>query len=646
MLDAMASGDTAPRALAAARSTVGPDRASDLPELGDPEEHPRPQLTRPFWQDLSGPWEFAFDDDVVGITEQWQRRVDVFDRTIVVPFPFESRASGIGDTGFHPVIWYRRTFFATVAPGRRLQLHFGAVDYRAHVWVNGHAVAFHEGGNTPFSADISSVLDPAGTQVVVVRVEDNPHDLRQPRGKQDWQREPHAIWYDRTSGIWQTVWMEDVPVARIDSVAFRPDVDRRSLDLTARLRLDGRPGLRLRVVLRLGTRILADDTYSVDHADLERRITLTENDMSLGHSELLWSPEQPNLIDATLTLLDEDGPVDEVRSYTALRSISSSRDRLLLNGRPYFLRLVLAQNFWPESHLAAPSLQALRREAELAKELGFNGVRMHQKVEDPRFLAWCDRIGLLVWAEMPAAYEFSTTTTQRLTREWLEVLERDAGHPCVIAWVPVNESWGVPALERSAQQEDLVRALYHLTKAIDPDRLVIGNDGWEQPVSDLVTVHDYTASGAVLRERYGDRAALEHTLAHTQPAYRVVLLPGAALAEHPVVISEFGGIALDLEEGENWSGYGAVRSPEALLAGYEELVSALLASPVLAGFCWTQLTDVQQERNGLLTGAREAKASVEKVRAITRRVSAAVPGDAINEFAYGDYLPPSPVQET
>jgi len=314
------------------------DEMTGLPVLGDPEDHPRPQLTRPYWQDLSGPWDFAFDDDVVGITEQWQRRPEAFDRTIEVPFPFESAASGIGDTGFHPVIWYQRSFAARLGEGRRLLLHFGAVDYRAHVWVNGHAVAFHEGGNTPFTADITSVLNPSGHQVVVVRVEDNPFDLRQPRGKQDWQRYPHAIWYDRTSGIWQTVWVEDVPVARVHSVHWRPDVDRRSLDLRVKLRLDSRPGLRLRVVLRLGTRVLADDTYSVDHADLERRITLTENDMSLGHSELLWSPEQPHLIAATLTLLDEDGPVDEVRSYTALRSITASRDRLMLNGRPYYLR--------------------------------------------------------------------------------------------------------------------------------------------------------------------------------------------------------------------------------------------------------------------------------------------------------------------
>ena len=601
-------------------------------------EHPRPQLTRPRWEDLGGPWGFAFDDRSVGVLEQWQCREDVFDRVIEVPFPFESPASGIGDTGFHPVVWYRRAFEASVRPGHRLLLHFGAVDYRAHVWVNGHGVAYHEGGHTPFTADITSALDPSGSQVIVVRAEDSPSDLRQPRGKQDWQREPHAIWYDRTSGIWQPVWLEEVPECRVRSLHWRPDVDRRSLDLTVRVR-GNRPGLRLRVVLRRAGEVLADDLYTVRRGEVHRRIVLPENDMSLGHSDLLWSPESPNLLDATITLMDGDGVLDEVNSYTALRSIGASRDRLLLNGRPYFLRLVLAQNFWPQSHLAAPDDDALRKEVQLVKDLGFNGVRLHQKVEDPRFLAWCDRLGVLVWAEMPAAYEFSRTTVTRLTREWLEVLERDASSPCVVAWVPVNESWGVPALERSPDQEDMVRALYHLTKAMDPDRLVIGNDGWEQPVTDVVTVHDYTSSGAVLRQRYGDRASLEHTLAHTQPAYRLVLLPGATRNETPVVLSEFGGISLDVESGAGWRGYGAVRDAGQLLEGYRDLVSALLSSPAVMGFCWTQLTDTQQERNGLLTADRVPKAPIERIRAVTTQVSAAVPGDAVGEFAYGDYTP-------
>ncbi|WP_231384035.1 sugar-binding domain-containing protein [Cellulomonas sp. URHD0024] len=604
--------------------------------------HPRPQLRREEWEDLSGPWGFAFDDGLQGIPGRWHEREDVFDRVIQVPFPFESPASGVHDTGFHPVVWYRREFTATARPEQRLLLHFGAVDYRAHVWVNGASVAYHEGGNTPFAADITSVLDDSGTQVVVVRAEDSPSDLRQPRGKQDWQPEPHAIWYDRTSGIWQPVWLEHVPEARVRSLRWSTDADGRGVDLVVKVRKDAKNDLRLRVVLTQRGRVLGDDTYAVTDGELQRRITFAEHDMSLGHSDLLWSPEHPNLIDAVITLLDGEEVLDRVYSYTAVRSVSASRDRLLLNGRPYFLRLVLAQGFWPQSHLAAPDADALRREVQMIKDLGFNGVRLHQKVEDPRFLAWCDRLGLVVWAEMPAAYQFSTTTIERLTREWLEVLERDLSHPCIIAWVPVNESWGVPALERSRPQEDLVRALYHLTKAMDPDRLVIGNDGWEQPVTDVVTVHDYASRGSVLRDRYGDWARLEHTLERIQPGYRVLLLGGAARDDRPVLISEFGGITLDADNNGGWRGYGEVRSADGLLEGYRDLVTALLDSAAVVGFCWTQLTDTQQERNGLLTAERTPKVPVGAIRAITQRVAAAVPGDAIDEFAYGDYAPGSP----
>jgi hypothetical protein len=267
---------------------------------------------------------------------------------------------------------------------------------------------------------------------------------------------------------------------------------------------------------------------------------------------------------------------------------------------------------------------------------------LHQKVEDPRFLAWCDRLGLLVWAEMPAAYEFSRQTISRLAHEWLEVLERDASHPCIIAWVPVNESWGVPALERAPEQEHLVRAMYHLTKAVDPERLAVGNDGWEQPVTDIVTVHDYTARGDVLRQRYGNAASLDHTLTHTQPGYRSVFLPGAERDDHPVVISEFGGVSLDLGTGAAWRGYGGVDTAEQLLDRMEELVSALLSSPAVAGFCWTQLTDTQQERNGLVTAERVPKVRADRIRDVVRRLSAAVPGDAVSEFAFGDYTPAAP----
>jgi hypothetical protein len=427
------------------------------------------------------------------------------------------------------------------------------------------------------------------------------------------------------------VWLEAVPATRVAAVQWTPDVVSSTVAATVRLhRAHARP-LQVRVRLALGEHPVADDVYAVDGDEVTREITLPSTVTSLGRRGYLWSPEHPNLMTATVTLLEGDTEVDEVGSYTAMRSVRARGGRILLNEHPYFLKLVLAQNFWPESHLAAPDADALRREVELVKELGFNGLRLHQKIEDPRFLQWCDRLGVLVWAEMPSAYEFSPTTVHRLVREWTEVLERDHNHPCVIAWVPINESWGVPAVAEDPQQQELVRALFHLTKALDTTRLVVGNDGWEHVVTDITTVHDYTPDARALRERYGAAASVETTIAEMQPGYRAILAAGVTRAGEPVVLSEFGGLTLDTGEGETWHGYGVVTDAGSLLKGYRELVDALLDSPAIAGFCYTQLTDTLQEKNGLVTEDRTPKIEAREVRRINRRTPAAVPGDAAFE---------------
>jgi beta-galactosidase/beta-glucuronidase len=598
------------------------------------ENHPRPQLTRERWIDLCGIWQFAFDDGDVGLDQDWVNTPEVFDRTIAVPFPPESRASGIYDPAPHSVVWYRRSF--RIVPedrNGRLLLHFGAVDYRASVWVNGRLVAEHEGGHTPFSADITTVLDDgAEEQIVVVRAEDQPTDLTQPRGKQYWEHKPRRIWYHRTTGIWQPVWLEPVPALRITDVRWTPDVERGKLGLQVRLnRLPDRP-VHLRVRLTLRDTSLADDTYAVERSELVRDIALEPGGITMSRERVLWSPSDPNLIDATLTLRDDAGVVDEVQSYAGLRSAGFANGRFLLNGRPYYLRLVLEQGYWPESHLAAPNADALRKEVELTKALGFNGVRIHQKVEDPRFLYWCDRLGLLVWGEMANAFVFSPTAVERLTREWLDVVRRDYSHPCIVTWVPLNESWGVPSLETDPAQQAYVQALYHLTHALDRTRPVIGNDGWEHIASDVWGIHDYALDGNTIVERYGTPEAVEETLANVQPHYRTIVLPDYHRKGEPIMLTECGGIGYKPAAGEKWFGYGTVKDTEGYLAKYQELIGAILSCPTIAGFCYTQLTDTEQETNGLLTEDRQPKLNLDAVNAITRGPSKSIPGEVLSSI--------------
>jgi beta-galactosidase/beta-glucuronidase len=578
--------------------------------------HPTPQFARPAWTDLCGPWGFAFDDADAGLDAHWEVEPGVFTQTITVPYPPESRASGLRETGYHPVVWYRRMFSSAPQPGRdRLLLRFGAVDYAATVWIGGRMVGRHSGGHTPFSFDITDALEASSEQVLVVRAEDNPTDLAQPRGKQDWLPEPHAIWYHRTTGIWQPVWLEWVSAAHVERVRWTPHVERAALGLDVTLNRTPVHPLTLEVRLTLRGQVIADDAYQIAARDAGREISLPMNDIAMNQWAWLWSPEHPNLIEATITLLDGDVVLDKIHSYAGLRSTGVGGGRFLLNGRPYYLRTALEQGYWPDSHLAAPP-EALKREVELAKALGFNGLRIHQKVEDPRFIYWCDRLGLILWGEMANAFYFSPESAERLTREWLEVLKRDVSHPCIVAWVPINESWGVHNLEGDPRQRDFLRALYHLTKTFDSNRPVVDNDGWEHAITDILSIHDYARDGATLLARYGSDEGLERALNGEYPIMKPLLSDYTPTEGAPIMITEFGGISYAPEVGTKWYGYGTVRSGEEYLAKLKELVGAVAACPEVAGFCYTQLTDTEQETNGLLLEDRTPKFDLEALRQI------------------------------
>jgi len=591
--------------------------------------HPRPRVQRDLWVDLNGAWQFAHDDEDRGLGERWQDDESRFGRTIMVPFPPESEMSGIGDKGFHPVLWYRRSFAAEARAGERLILHFGAVDYCAQVWVNGDLVATHEGGHVPFSADITASLGTGTEQVVVVRAEDQPRDVTQPRGKQDWQEDPHAIWYDRTSGIWQTVWLEPVAETHIADFQLTPDLVTGSVRVEAILNRAHRGFLE--IALGKDGVTLAKQRVLVDGPTIDMIVVIPAAQNGVHRGGLYWTPETPNLIDVDASLLDADGgPVDRLKSYFGLRSAGFANGRFLLNERPVFVRSVLEQGFWPKSHLAAPSADALCAEVELIKGLGFNAVRIHQKVEDPHFLYWADRLGLMVWGEIANAYEYSARAVERLTREWVAAVRRDRSHPCIVTWVPINESWGVTDIALRKDQQDFATALYHLTKALDPTRPVISNEGWEHTVSDILGIHDYTQHAHQIEGRYGNAAAIEATLRGMDPARKRLLLRPEDRRGQPVMLTEFGGLSIHPKSGEKWFGYATAESDEQYLTMMKALFDAIYASPDIAGFCYTQLTDTQQETNGLCDENRRPKLDVERLRDIIWQPSAAVPIDALD----------------
>lgn len=592
--------------------------------------HPRPQLTRAGWTDLCGLWEFAYDDDNRGVREKWWRRFPPA-REIIVPFPPEAPASGIGDGGFHPVVWYRhQTVVPELGDWERLVLHIGACDFEAQVWCNGEFVGQHRGGHTPFRCDLTDVVEGRDAELVV-RAVDAPDDATQPRGKQTWHLEPHRVWYPRTTGIWQPVWLERLPSRSIDSLYWTSDLARGVVGCEIGLAGPRVGGERVAVRLELRGELLAEYELGLDGTDLLRgEVELPILRNGVDRARALWSPESPTLIDATVTVLGRSRePLDVVRSYLGIREVSARDGKFLLNGRPYFLRFALEQGIWPDTHLAAASDDVLRQEVTLAKELGFNGVRVHQKLEDPRFLTWCDRLGLLVWEEMPSCYEFGTGSVSRLLQEWSEAVKRDRSHPCIVCWVPLNESWGVPALTSRGDQRSLALALVNLTRALDPSRPVVSNDGWEHLDSDIVTVHDYSPSPDDLQSRYGDPGALARTVNNGWPAGRAVLLSSSGHAGAPVIVSEFGGLGLTPKPGEPWFGYATLGSANQLGESFANLVAALLDSPGLAGFCYTQLTDTFQETNGLLDANRKPKLPVEFVRKALCEPSRAVPQERV-----------------
>jgi beta-galactosidase/beta-glucuronidase len=582
-------------------------------------EYPRPQLVRGNWINLNGIWEFEFDDDNVGMEEKWFRNNKQFRRNIQVPFSYQSELSGIHETAFHDWVWYRRSFKLPegYADNKRIFLRFGAVDYRAMVFVNEQFVGSHEGGHTPFSFDITTYLK-GGSESLVVRAEDPSIDETIPRGKQFWEEESTSIWYTRTTGIWQTVWMEAVDKTHLKKLRFTPDLD--NGDVVIEFELSGEcQNKTVEIDISLKKELIAKDIVVTKEAYTKRSVNLFGRTIlrTEYHNEgWTWTPETPNLFDVRIEIKDGVRILDEVTSYFGMRKVHAENGMVFLNNKPYYQKLILDQGYWPDGLLTAPTDEALKRDIELAKKMGFNGCRKHQKVEDPRFLYWADRLGFLVWGECAASASYSEESVSRLTREWLEIIERDYNHPCIVTWVPINESWGVPRICSDKRQKHHSLGMYHLIHSLDTTRLVISNDGWEMTETDICAVHNYNHGQKDEIEKYEyykQSLATASGIIHSVISGHSVYTGGFEYQGAPILLTEFGGIGFKSGGGSGW-GYTSVSCEEEYLSEYERIMKAVFASEALWGYCYTQLTDVEQEINGILTYDRKPKCDLEKIR--------------------------------
>ena len=583
--------------------------ASSIPR----PEHPRPDFMRDTFYNLNGVWQFAFDDENAGLRERWQRPGRDLGGRITVPFAYQTALSGIGPTDeIHTLLWYRRAFrLPPEFAGRRVLLRFGAVDDSCRVYVNGELVGEHRGGYAPFCFDITQSLV-EGDNDLCLRVEDVP-DRSRPRGKQYWDRGVMGCWYTPVSGIWQTVYLEAVGSHAVTRAHVIPDVEGNAI--TARVDIDRvpEPGLALRLVASFAGERCGEALVPMTGRRAGVRLALR------GPARL-WSPEAPNLYDLEVSLIRGDGVVDRVRTYFGLRKVEVAGGEVLLNGAPLYQRLVLDQGYWPDSLLTPPSDDALRLDVERTLAFGFNGARKHQKVEDPRYYYWADRLGLLVWGEVPSAYDFDGDALRGLSDALLDFIDRDFNHPSVICWVPLNESWGVQDIMNAPRQQAAARMLYQLTKAADGTRLCSSNDGWEQVETDICALHDYAADGATMAEHFITRRKVEDMGCDEKRCY----VPGARhTGDEAFLVTEYGGIAFSGigAQGEvggmaTWGYHDKVDSEEAFFARYQSVTDAIRALPYCRGYCYTQLTDVMQEINGLMTPDRVAKVDVERFREI------------------------------
>ncbi len=564
-------------------------------------EYPRPQLVRQDWLNLNGTWEFELDPGVSGEQRDFHLGAP-YSKKILVPFCPESELSGIGQKDFMLCVWYRRNFDLPEGwQAKRILIHFGAVDYEAKVWVNGKLVGTHRGGYAPFSFEITDLVRKKDNTVVVRAFDDTRSGL-QPKGKQCSDYHSRGVHYTRTTGIWQTVWLEALGPAFLSSFRLYPNVEEGSVTIQPSL-VGELQGLTLKIKVTANGRKVGEATVDAQ-SSAPFTIKLSER--------RLWEPGAPFLYDLEFTLLKERKTIDEVKSYFGLRKVEIQGNRVLINNRPVFQRLVLDQGFYPDGIYTAPDDEALKKDIEMCMAMGFNGARLHQKVFEPRFLYWADVLGYLVWGEYPnwGLDHSDPRALERMLPEWLEVVNRDFNHPSIITWTPFNET-------PRNQNPEFLRTIFRVTKSVDPTRPVHDTSGYIHVETDIFSVHCYNQDTVKFRSFFEDFKTSDK-IWQSRPE------GDSPYLGQPYIVDEYGGIWWNpgQKDDKAWGYGGRPKSEKEFLDRYRALTETLLFHPKMFGFCYTQLYDIEQEVNGLLTYDRRFKFDPEVIKSINSQPAA------------------------
>lgn len=552
-------------------------------------EHPRPDFMREDWLSLNGEWQFEVDGAASGEDRRFFERPSLAGK-ILLPFCPESELSGIGCKDFMPCVWYRREVEIPAAwAGKRVRFHIGACDYRTKVWANGVCLGTHTGGYTPFFFDITDAIRD-GRVVLTVAAWDDTRPGGIARGKQSNRYESYGCLYTRTTGIWQTVWLEAVDPAHITFAKYTADIEQPSFAVQLGFS-EAALGCRVSVTASYEGREVGRAETTVSGKAVTVALPLSERH--------LWEPGQGRLYDLSLSLTREGKPCDTVTSYAGLRAVALAGRKFLINGKSVFQRLVLDQGFYPDGIYTAPTEEALKHDIEMSMAFGFNGARLHQKVFEPRFLYWCDKLGYLVWGEYAnwgMRFQDQRCVAQA-TEEFLESVERDFNHPSIIGWCPLNEVW---EMEFNPFDRTGIRLMWEMAVKADPTRVVIDSSGGCHVCGPVYDIHDYNQDPAAFGAR------MDHLLTAPFDKQTPFMIDRSPRENEPVFVSEFGGIGW-MKDGKGW-GYGDTpKTEEELITRFEGLTGALLRQPYLFGYCYTQLYDVEQECNGLLCYDRTPK---------------------------------------